>query len=460
MPARLKTHMEHGKALASFSATTNWRDLPAGLREKVIDHVVDTVGVMYSGIEVEACAGARRAAPLWGTGDEATVVGTNLRLPACSAAFLNALHARIHTFDDTYEPGTMHTGSPVIAAALALAEKHQSDGNTFLSAVIAGYEVAARVAAAVSPSHYAIGFHNTGTCTVFGAAAAASRLLGLDATATAEAFGLAGATAAGLRQHQIDGSMLDSAFHGARGAQSGVMVAQLRAEGVGGPPAILEGPLGFCAVMAPERNLDRLVNGLGTEYEFAKVTIKPYPTCRFVHGPVEAAITLKRKHAIDPGAIKEITLATFKQSIEVSSRPQLNSSFDAVVSHQYAVALAIVKEKVELSAIINYKNGDPRALALMQKVRVVHDPLLETEFPRCWPHLLTVHMNDGQSHSLLSEYPPGRATPIPREAIDDKFTSQCAPYLGVAGAKCALEMLRGVDQIKNISVLARVLASQ
>ena len=452
--------MEHGKALASFSATVNWRDLPVELREKVVDHVVDAIGVMYSGIAVDACAQARRAASLWGQSDEATVIGTQLRLPAPSAAFINALHARIHTFDDTYEPGTLHTGSAVVSAALALAEKHQIDGETFLSAVIVGYEVAERVAAAVSPRHYASGFHNTGTCAVFGATAAASRMLKLAPVAIAEAFGLAGAAAGGLRQHQIDGSMFDSAFHGARAAQSGIMAAQLRAEGVRGPAAILEGPMGFCSVMAPERNIDRLVEGLGEQYEFAKTTIKPYPTCRFVHGPIEAALTLKRKHGIDPAAIREITLATFKQSIEVSNRPTLNSSFDAVVSHQYAIALAIVKEKVELAEIINYERGDPQALSLMKKVRVIHDSALEADFPRTWPHRVTVHMDSGQSHSLLSEYPPGRLAPIPRAAVDAKFVAQCAVGLGEAKARSALEMLRGIDQIKNMRVLARALACE
>jgi len=451
--------MEHGKALAAFSATVNWRDLPGALREKVVDHVVDAIGVMYSGIGMEACANARRAAALWGAGDDAAVIGTKSWLPAPSAAFINALHGRIHTFDDTYEPGTMHAGTAVVAAALALAGKHELDGESFLSAVIAGYEVAARVAAAVSPSHYAAGFHNTGTCAVFGAAAAASRLLKLGPVETAEAFGLAGATAAGLRQHQIDGSMLDSAFHGARSAQSGVMVAQLRADGVRGPTAILEGPLGFCAVMARERNLDRLVDGLGRDYEFAKITIKPYPTCRFAHGPIEAALELKRQHAIDPSRIKDITVATFRQSIEVSDRPQLNASFDAVVSHQYAVSLAMVKGKVELAEIINYKSGDAQALALMQKVRVVHDTALEADFPRAWPHRVTVNMQDGQTFSLLSEYPPGREAPIPRAAVDAKFVSQSAPVLGAQRAQAALQTLRGIAEIKNVRPLGAVLAS-
>lgn len=413
---------------------------------------------MYSGIEVEACAGARRAAGAWGNAAEATVLGTRSLLPAPSAAFLNALHGRIHTYDDTYEPGTLHAGSSVLSAALALAEKHAMDGQTFLAAVIAGYEVATRVAAAVSPSHYASGFHNTGTCTVFGAAAAASRVLKLDALALAETFGLAGATAGGLRQHQIDGSMLDSAFHGARAAQSGVMVAQLGFEGVRGPAAILEGPLGFCAVMAPERDVSRLTRGLGTDYEFEKTTIKPYPTCRFVHGPTEAALALKHMHQIEPGSIREVTVATFRQSIEVSSRPDINTPFDAVVSHQYSVALALIKEKIELSAITAGADGDPQVLALMRKVRVIHDDALEKDFPRSWPHRVSIVMNDGRNFSLLSEYPPGRVAPIPRATIDDKFLAQSARYLGGEGAQRALEQLRGIDRMENIRALAATLA--
>ena len=448
----------HGKILAAWAATLSWQDLPQALREKVLDHVVDTIGVMYSGIAVEACTGARRAASAWGIAAEATVLGTGTQLPAPSAAFLNALHGRIHTYDDTYEPGTLHTGSSVVAAALALAEKHAIDGKTFLAAIIAGYEVSTRVAAAVSPGHYAAGFHNTGTCSVFGAAAAAARVLKLGGQALAETLGLAGATAGGLRQHQIDGSMLDSAFHGARAAQSGIMVAQLRAEGVQGPPAILEGPLGFCSVMAPQGDVSRLTQELGADYEFAKVTIKPYPTCRFTHGPTEAAIALKRKHRIDPDAIREVTVATFRQSIEVSSRPELNSSFDAVVSHQYSIALALIREKIELAAITAGAAGDPQALALMRKVRVVHDDALEQDFPRCWPHRVSIAMNDGRNYSLLSEYPPGRVAPIPRATVDEKFLGQSAHYLGAAGARRALEQLRGIEQLASLRELTATLA--
>ena len=449
-----------GKTLAAWAAQLRWQDLPQALREKALDHVVDAIGVMYSGIDVEACEGARRAVEKWGSGSESTVLGTRAQLPAASAAFLNTLHGRIHTYDDTYEPGTLHAGTCAVATALALSEKHAADGRTFLAAVIAGYEVSTRVAAAVSPAHYAAGFHNTGTCNVFGAAAAASRVLKLDAAALAEAFGLAGATAGGLRQHQIDGSMFDSAFHAARAAQSGVMVAQLRAEGVRGPAAILEGPMGFCNVMSLERDVSRLTADLGSRYEFEQVTIKPYPTCRFVHGPIEAAIALKRQHDIDPAGIREVTIATFRQSIDVSDRPAINTPFDAVVSHQYAAALALVNEKIELSAITAGAQGDPQVLALMKKVRVLHDAELEKDFPLSWPHRVTIHMHDGRQFSMLSEYPPGRIAPTPRAIVDQKFLEQTSRYLEDRGARNALELIRGMEDVHDVRSVTVALAGR
>jgi 2-methylcitrate dehydratase PrpD len=229
---------------------------------------------------------------------------------------------------------------------------------------------------------------------------------------------------------------------------------------VKGPPAILEGPMGFCAVMSPECDVTRLTKGLGDAYEFEKTTIKAYPTCRFVHGPTEAALDLKRRHGIDPANIERVTIETFRQSMEVSDRPEIKSSFDAVTSHQYSAALALVKDNVELAEIIAGENGDSLALALMRKVQVVHDTELEKDFPRCWPHRVTIEMRGGMKHSTLSEYPPGRVTPVPGATVDRKFLEQASRYLGDAGARVALERLRGCAEARDMREVAATLAGR
>lgn len=446
-----------GANLAGFAAAVQWRELPVQVRAKTLDHVLDTLGVMFAGVGVDACAAARKAAAAWGRGQQATVIGVDAMYPAPTAAFLNALNGRINAYDDTYEPGNVHPGNSVVAAAMALSEKHAVNGATFLSAVVAGYEVVTRVAAAVSPSHYAAGFHSTGTCTVFGAAAAAARILGLGGAATAEALGLAGAAAAGLRQHQLDGSMLDSAFHGARAAQSGVMVAELRAEGVRGPVGILDGPLGFCAVMAPACDTTRLDARLGVEYELMRTTIKPYPTAFFVHGPIETALELKRRHQLDPRQIRQIEIATFKQSIEVSDRPQLRTRFDAMTGHQYGVAVALVKNRVALASFAQTALADPAVLQLMEKIHVVSDPAFEQQFPRLCPHRVTITLSDGREFSGLSEYPPGWLSPIPQTTVDGKFLEHCAAHLGSSRARQTLSLIRGLPDCPDLRELTRTL---
>lgn len=439
-----------GARLAAFAAGVQWDRLPQSLRDQLKRHVLDTIGVMFAGFESAESAPAREAVRGWGAGADATLVGSGERLPAPGAAFINALHGRLHTFDDTYEPGTLHPGSVIIATALALGERTRAGGAQFLSAVAAGYEVSTRVAAAVSPGHYAAGFHNTGTCNAFGAAAAAARLLNFDADATAETFGLAGATAAGLRQHQQDGSMFDSAFHGARAAQCGVMVAQMRAAGLRGPRLILDGPMGFCSVMAPRgADLSRLEADLGTVFEAAKTTIKPWPSCRFNHAPIQAALEVRQRHRVDHRQVERVELRTFRQSIEVSSRPSVDTQFDAILSHQFALANALVHGNVTLAALRDL-HGDTAVRDLTSKVSVVHDESLESRYPASWPHHVKVYMKNGEVHEALCEYPPGRLSPIPESVVEAKFRGLATPLLGEERAARLLAAIRNVEALDDI----------
>jgi 2-methylcitrate dehydratase PrpD len=445
-----------GQRLAAFASGTDWHALPAEVKSRLLDHVTDIVGVMFAGATVDECVRARRAAAAWGSGNAATVAGTRDRYPTATAAFLNALQARIHTYDDTYEPGNVHPGSSVVSTALALGESTGGDGPRFLSAVLAGYEVVTRVAASVSPSHYDSGFHNTGTCTVFGTAAAAARLLGFDAKATAHALGLAGATAGGLRQHQIDGGMIDSAFHGARAAQSGVMTALLQQEGICGPPGILDGIMGFCRVMSKNPDTSKLDADLGTRYEFLQMTVKPYPTCRLVHGPVSVALELRKTHAIDPARIATVVIETFRHSMSVSDRPVIHTPYDAIVSHQHGMAVALTHGTITLDLLTGRGREHAEVAALMERVKVVHAPDLEARYPASWPHRITITLRDGTTYSAVSEYPPGRTTPIPSADVDRKFLDNAAPVIGHAKAGQLLEALRTMDRctdVRNITAM-------
>ena len=448
-----------GVRLATFTAQLQWHEVPAAIRAKVVDHVVDILGVMFAGAAEDVCVRARKAASQWGQGSESLVVGAPQRASAPSAAFVNALQGRIRTYDDVHELATLHAGSPIIAASLAMAEREAASGRQFLLAALCGYEVATRVAASISPAHHVAGFHSTGTCSPLGTAASASKLLGLDAETTATTMGLAGETGAGLRQYQVDGSMLDSAFHGARAAQSGIMVAQMGQAGLAGPKAIIEGRWGLCRSLSPEFDPDVLDRNLGDQYEFANVSQKPYASCRFTHGPIHAALQLHREHGFAPADVAEIEIGTFRQSIEVSDRPKLVSDLDPTFSHQYAIAVALLRGRVDLEDVRFADRDDSALMSLMAKVRVVHDEAVQQAFPASWSDRVTITMSDGRRFAAFSSNPPGhRDSPLAQEIIDAKFLRNTAACLPGDNGRQALQAIRHVEDCKDVRELTRLLA--
>lgn len=447
-----------GRRLARWAAEVRWESLDHSLKSKVRDHILDTVGVMCAGLETRHSRAIQQVVRGWGGVAESTVIGRGWRLPAPSAAMLNAFHARAHTFDDTHDVGPIHPGSAIVSAALACAEAVGAAGRVFLAGVIAGYEVATRVSAAVTPSHYGRGFHNTGTCNAFGACAAAGRILGFDAEAMAGALGLAGEGAAGLRQYQIDGSMTDTSLDGARAAHVGVVAAQLCAAGLPGPHGILDGPWGFCRVMAHGADLSRLDRGFGESYEFTGTAIKPFPSCRCTHGPIEALLTLRSRHAIDPREIEDVTIATFAHSIEVSDRPAIHNRFDAILSHQYCAAVVLLRGGLDLSDFEDARVADPATQALAAKVRVIHDASLEDAFPAAWPHRVQITLRNGSMYDMDSDNPPGtRDHPLTRGVIEEKFIRLSAPVLGRSRAEALRDALETLEHTSDTRALVPLL---
>ena len=432
-------------AIAAFAAALDIARVDPALVEKAKDHLLDTLGVACAGLNDRLTRPVAAVVQRWGGAPEAGVIGCGLRLPAPKAAFLNALHGRIHTFDDTHEAGPSHPGSSVVAAALAAAELARASGRTLLAALLAGYETATRVSAALGSGHYDLGFHSTGTATPFGGAAAASRARGLDAPCTAGALGLAGEAAIGLRQYQQDGSMLDSALNGARGAELGVVAAEFAEAGASGPRGVLDGSFGVLKVMG-KGAADSLAQDLGKRWEFANTALKPYASCRFTHGPVEVLQAAKLDHR----QIESVEVTTFRTSIDVADRPDPRDRLEAILSHQAAAALALLGRAVvpqDLDPL------DAPARALAGRVRVIHDPALDAAYPRRWPHRIVVAMRDGRRVTLESDLPPA----ADRATIIAKFRALAAPVLGAARAEEIVGAVARLESLPDLGPLLRPL---
>jgi hypothetical protein len=206
--------------------------------------------------------------------------------------------------DDTHQGGSIHLGVTVFSAALAAAELAGASGERVLRAAVAGYEVAARLAMALDPAaHYARGFHPTGTCGAFGAAAAAAVVLGLDTPAVATALGIAGSQASGSMEFLADGAWTKR-LHPGWAACAGLHAAALARAGFKAPTSVLEGRFGFLHAYSDRGDAAPILARDG--YELLRTSVKPHACCRYMQGPIDAALALRAEHRIDPATVERI----------------------------------------------------------------------------------------------------------------------------------------------------------
>ena len=229
------------------------------------------------------------------------VFGDAARYTPAGAAFLNGALAHSLDFDDTHAAGSLHPGAPVIPAALAAGEMVGASGADVLAGIVAGYEVTCRVALALpAGEHYDRGFHPTATCGAFGAAAAAARVFGLSAEQVEGALGTVLSQCAGSLQFLANGAWTKR-FQVGWAACNGLMAATLVREGFKGASEALEGRHGFLHAYAPNPNPARAVQELGTVFELMNTAVKPYPSCRYGHAGIDAAIALRAANDLQAG---------------------------------------------------------------------------------------------------------------------------------------------------------------
>lgn len=298
-----------------------------------------------------------------------------------------------------------------VALALAEAEPGISAGQ-FLAAVVAGFEAAARIAMAVQPKeHYALGFHPTPTCGVFGAAITASKLLGLTAAQTRNAVGIAGTMAAGSMEFLAEGAWTKR-VHPGLAAQNGIQAAMLASEGFLGPARPLEGRDGFLHGYSRNPLPERLTAGLGETYEIMHTAVKPHACCRYIQGPIDALLALMREHKIVPSQIARIEVAVLEAGWNLVCDPPdrkyaPEGIVDAQFSTPFGVAVAVLRGAAGLDQFTLQEIFAPDVREMMRKVVLVRDAEIEKTFPREWPARVAVQLADGTRHETFIRYPKG-----------------------------------------------------
>jgi 2-methylcitrate dehydratase PrpD len=413
---------------------------PEILPQEVLDRaryfLLDYLAVTVRGSREESAQCVQRMIERMAPSGCARVIGTSIRTLPAYAALANGSASHGIEHDDTHSGGSIHLGATMYSAALALVETMPETAvEDFLTAVVAGYEVAARLAMALQPKeHYALGFHPTQTCGVFGAAVTASKLLGLTAEQTLAAAGIAGSMAAGSMEFLAEGAWTKR-IHPGLGARNGMEAAFLAAEGFIGPRRIFEGRDGFLHGYSRHSVPERLTAGLGRSYEILHTAVKPHACCRYMQGPIDAVLALVREHAIQPDQIRKIEIAVLDAGWAIIAEPREQkynpqSVVDAQFSMPFGAAAAAIHREAGLDQFTLERIRSPEVREMMQKVALVKDPRLEENFPREWPARVSIHLEDGRQFDKYVRHPKGDPeNPLTWDEMAGKFRSLAGAVL-------------------------------
>jgi len=441
---------EYTRELVEFLHALTPEQLPAEVMDRARYFLLDYLSVALRGSQEESARCVQRMIRRTGATGCSKVIGTELRTQPALAAFANGAASHGIEQDDTHSGGSIHLGTTMYSVALALAEAMPDlTSNDFLCAVVAGYEAAARIAMAVQPKeHYALGFHPTETCGVFGAAITASRLLGLTAAQTQSAVGIAGSMAAGSMEFLAEGAWTKR-IHPGLAAQNGIQAALLAQEGFIGPLHILEGRDGFLHGYSRHPLAGRLTDGLGESFEILRTAVKPHACCRYMQGPIDAILQIMHEHTIDAARITTIEIAMLEAGWGIVCEPcakkyQPESIVDAQFSMPFGAAVAVLCGAAGLDQFTAEYIRSPAVKGLMGKVVLMKDARLEETFPREWPARVTIETADGRRYEKSVRYPKGDPeNPLTWDEMAAKFRSLAGSVL--SGDRCDLI----IEQIAN-----------
>lgn len=439
-----------GEILGRFVAESRWEEIAPALRHEAKRSLLNNLGCGLGVAKDPAVTTALAVMRNFSGAPVATVIGQGVKLDPMAAAFVNAIACNLLDYDDTHLATVIHPTAPVAPALLALAEQRGFSGAAVLHAFLLGGEVECRIGNAVSPGHYARGWHITSTCGTFGAAAGCAKLLGLSARQTWHALGIAASQAAGLVENLPTAAKNVGVGNAPR---NGMLAALLAEQGYEAAPAAIEGPLGFARATGDAADLAQIAEGLGSRWEISKNTYKPYPAGIVFHAVLDACLALREEVGAVPEAIAAVTVAGDALLLARGDRA-VNNERDARVSIHHSAALGLVRGRAGVADFEMPAVTDPALAAFRQKVTAVLDEAL----PR-GAATVTLHLVDGREIRRSVVHPRGSfERPMSDAELEEKFRDNAAIGGFSDRAEVAVGAVWGLESAADVDGLMRALA--
>jgi 2-methylcitrate dehydratase PrpD len=436
-------------ALARFICESDWQAIGPRVRHEARRSLLNCLGAALGGCRDAAVEHAIAALAPFSGPPQASLVGRAERLDALSAAFVNGAAANVLDFDDTHLPTVIHPAAPVVPALLAFSEMQPFKGEAFLHALILGIEVECRIGNAITPWHYARGWHITSTCGVIGAAAAAARLMRLDEPRTAAALGIAANQACGVIESL--GTMAKSVSVGSA-PRNGLFAALLAARGFTAAPQTLEGERGFLRVFGEKPDLAAVTKNLGTDWESARNTYKPYPCGIVLHPVIDALFQLKGSHSLELGDVKSVSIRGHPLLRQRTDRRRPASGREAQVSAQHAAAVCIAYGEAGIGQFSDACAAEPALQAFGERVTIVDDASMPVEAAA-----VELQLTDGRRlRAEVRDALGSAARPMSDAQLEAKVRSLAAHGAPGCDADRLIEQVWALEALGDAVAIARL----
>ena len=437
MTTRTSTQATTNAAIAGrYISTAKGQNYPKEVVDAARMCLVDTIGVAVGAQGEGAGEAVRRVAARWGTAGKAQVILGGRAAPA-AAALVNATMAHCLDYDDTHVGATAHLSGPTWNAALAVGLDAGAGEREILAAFIAGFETAARLGGnGFGRQANERGFHSTGVFGCFGAAAAASVLLGLDEAGVVNALGAAATQAAGLV-----GSFgtMAKPFHSGKAAMNGVLAAELAAEGFVAAQDMVEpeGPLVQAFIQDRSKVIDAL--DYSGEWELTRNTFKPYSACLLTHPAIDSARKLSNR--VNGREIEKVRVEISPFMLQMAGKTDPQTGLEGKFSGAYCVALGLHGYMATAQDYTDARVRQPELRDTLARVEFVPVEGMDVRAAR-----MEVRLADGTE--LAAETPMALGNPENPMSWDDmraKFDALVEPVLGREKGAELFQALRHFD---------------
>lgn len=454
--------MDITKGIGGYVAASSIENFPTEAVEAAKGAIMDCLACMLAGSREELADILCRYVAAEASAPTASVVGRDFRTSAANAALVNGAMAHALDYDDITQITKTHPTAVLLPAALAVAEEVGATGHDLLLGYMTGFEVACAVGESLSEAYYDdLGWHPTGPLGALGAAAAASKSMGLHAGQTAMAISLAASQASGLRQNF---GTMTKPFHAGDAARAGVAAARLVAQGFTASEDALEGRFGFIRAFSggQDFNSERVVQNLEGRCYLVEsgIEVKKYPCCGSAHLALDATFELLSQGTIDPEAVEKIeVMVDFDPPRSlIHSRPV--SSLEGKFSMQYCLAAAVLDQRVGLQSFSDEQVLRASAQSLIPRIDMRRIP--GNKGKPSWTegyNEVDVFLKDGtvlrrQAHRANS----GALRGVSMEDIRDKFNdcaSLCLPKATTDEILSRLDELEAAVPVSGLADLLR-----